>query len=128
LLALRIVSPPDSGELLHRQIGLLLGSSDAPNTKHPGRISDIVARVDDDTFMVLLPETPKSGGLVRAERLCRQIAESRFEGGASAANQVGTTLSAGVAAFPEDGAGPTARCAPQDVRGFTQNCGWSGVS
>jgi diguanylate cyclase (GGDEF)-like protein len=90
-------------DALVRQVGMLLGECGSPGDgRSPGRISDIVARVDTDAFMVLLPETPKVGGAVRAERLCRKVAETEVKAGSTFLKRGAITLSCGVAALPDD--------------------------
>lgn len=59
------------------------------------RKSDFVARWGGEEFVVLMPETHKSGGLVFAERLRARVENDLAE------HKV--TVSGGLAAYPEDG-------------------------
>ncbi|MDF1562379.1 MAG: diguanylate cyclase [Deltaproteobacteria bacterium] len=67
-----------------------------------GRESDIVARYGGEEFVVMLPETPKAGAQVRAERLRSYVEAHPFS---QRERQPGgrVTISVGVATFPEDG-------------------------
>jgi diguanylate cyclase (GGDEF)-like protein len=60
------------------------------------RTSDIVARLDDDRIVVILPRATTTEGLVVAERIRRDV----FEKNRDAAVTPGVTLSIGVATFP----------------------------
>lgn len=62
------------------------------------RGTDIAARYGGDEFIVLLPETEKTRALAAAEKMERSIQVHRLRSW--------TTLSCGVAAFPEDGRAP----------------------
>lgn len=62
---------------------------------------DIVARYGGEEFVVLLPETPKEGASVMAERL-RAMVEAKPFVGEEALTVGRLTISAGVAAFPDD--------------------------
>lgn len=66
------------------------------------RDSDLPARFDEDTFLVLLPESGASDAAGMAERLRREFEESASSGEGSEGIEVGT-LSGGVASYPEDG-------------------------
>jgi len=71
--------------------------------QHWARKSDIVARYGGEEFVIILPETPKAGARIIAERLCHVIAETTFEGRET--QPFGKiTVSIGVATFPEDAA------------------------
>jgi diguanylate cyclase (GGDEF)-like protein len=61
---------------------------------------DLAARYGGEEFAVVLPDTPRAGGHVVAERIRRRI-EERFR---RARRRVPVTVSGGVAAFPEDAA------------------------
>jgi diguanylate cyclase (GGDEF)-like protein len=64
------------------------------------RATDVPARYGGDEFIVLLPETPPKGALDVAERIRAAISATplSFEG-----NPVPSSVSVGVASFPEDG-------------------------
>lgn len=62
---------------------------------------DIGARYGGEEFAIILPETPRSGAYVVAERLRRQVAGS-FRRRGSGARITRTTISGGLATFPED--------------------------
>ncbi|MDP8255337.1 MAG: diguanylate cyclase [Candidatus Alcyoniella australis] len=57
---------------------------------------DIVARYGGEEFVLLLPETPKEGALVSAERLRESVSQVEFDGMSS------VTISLGVSTFPDD--------------------------
>jgi len=68
-----------------------------------GRDSDLVARYGGEEFVIMLPETPKSGALVRAERL-REFVEA-YPFALREKQPLGVvSISIGVATFPDDGA------------------------
>lgn len=65
------------------------------------RASDVTFRYETNKFAALLPETPRSGAMTKAERLVKAAAQTTFIGGRS--QPLGcVTLSAGVATFPDD--------------------------
>ncbi len=64
------------------------------------RRHDIVARYGPDQFAVLLLDTDKRTAVTKAEQVRAYIAGYQFE----ARNLPGVTVSAGVAAYPDDGA------------------------
>jgi len=78
-------------------------SEDNQQPQHPGgRESDITARYGGEEFVVMLPETPKSGALVRAERLRSSVEGHPFPHREK--QPLGTlTISIGIATFPDDG-------------------------
>ncbi len=84
---------PLGDEILRRVAELLRGSEDGSDRL---RESDIVARYGGEEFVVLLPETPKDGAKVKAERLCAAVRSTPFPSGRR------ITMSFGVAAFAED--------------------------
>src|SRR5262249_28503340 len=69
------------------------------------RASDVCARYGGEEFCLLLPETSKDGGRVKAERLRELMHASHFPG-VEALPEKKLTLSLGVAEFPADA--PTA--------------------
>ena len=62
------------------------------------REHDIAARYGGDEFVLVLPETPKTGAAITAERLRKAVETHPFDLEVPA-----VTLSIGVAGFPEDG-------------------------
>jgi diguanylate cyclase (GGDEF)-like protein len=60
-----------------------------------GRESDVGARVGGQEFALMLPETDKAGGEVKAERIRQALAALDFDGAR-------VTASFGVATFPDD--------------------------
>jgi diguanylate cyclase (GGDEF)-like protein len=64
------------------------------------RISDIVARYSGEEFVLLLPETGKAGGLIKAARLRDAVANTEMPGGRH------MSISVGVASLPDDAADP----------------------
>jgi diguanylate cyclase (GGDEF)-like protein len=67
------------------------------------RDTDRAIRYGGDEFVVVMPETPKCGAMVMAERLRERVAEGIFR---TQATVVSTTASFGVATFPDDGNEP----------------------
>lgn len=65
------------------------------------RFTDVAARYGGDEFIVLLPETPAKGAMEVAERIRVRIAGTPLE---LDAKRVVTSVSIGVAVYPEDGA------------------------
>ena len=64
------------------------------------RSTDVLARYGGDEFIVLLPETPPERAIDVAERIRRAIETSLSEFGGE---RLHTTVSIGVACYPEDG-------------------------
>jgi diguanylate cyclase (GGDEF)-like protein len=64
------------------------------------RFTDIAARYGGDEFIVLLPETPAKGAMEVAERIRTRIAETPLE---LQHKQVVSSVSIGIACYPEDG-------------------------
>ena len=64
------------------------------------RTSDIVARYSGEEFVLLLPETGKSGALTKAARLRDAVGGAEMPGGRK------MSISIGVACLPEDAADP----------------------
>jgi diguanylate cyclase (GGDEF)-like protein len=65
------------------------------------RFTDVSARYGGDEFIVLLPDTPAKGALEVAERIRNRIAGSPLELGG---RRLVSSVSIGIASFPEDGA------------------------
>jgi two-component system, cell cycle response regulator len=59
------------------------------------RVSDVLARLNADTFAMLLPTTNLQGALVVAERACKRLADNSFS---TASGSFHITVSVGVAA------------------------------
>jgi len=66
------------------------------------RFSDVAARYGGDEFILLLPETPAQGAMDVAERIRSAIATMPLDVGGI---RVKTSVSIGVAVYPEDGRG-----------------------
>ncbi len=65
------------------------------------RFTDVAARYGGDEFIVLLPETPAKGAMEVAERIRMRIAGTPLE---LDGKRIVTSVSIGVAVYPEDGA------------------------
>ena len=74
---------------------ILLGAGQAEGTS---RKSDVAARYGGEELVLLLPETSRSGALVKAERLREAASQVRF----TSHPEARLTLSAGVAECPAD--------------------------
>jgi len=81
-----------AGDEVLRKLGLLL----TENTRAPG---DIACRYGGEEFVIVLPEMDKSAALKRAEELRNQFMQLDY----SFAQEKPTTISIGVAVFPDDG-------------------------
>ncbi|MDF1565618.1 MAG: GGDEF domain-containing protein [Deltaproteobacteria bacterium] len=77
-----------------RLAGFLAG--DEPEVLH-SRDGDVAARLGECRFALLLPDTPKEGAMVKAERVRATVASSLQGAGGRI-----ITVSIGVAGFPED--------------------------
>src|SRR3989449_953426 len=64
------------------------------------RYTDLPARYGGDEFIVLLPETPPRGALDVAERIRKAVAERPLD---MDAGKIASSVSIGVACFPDDG-------------------------
>ncbi len=84
-------------EVLRRIASILKGQSRDADYQFRLREHDIAARYGGDEFVLLLPETPKNGAAVTAERLRLSVEDADLGRGAD------VTLSIGVAAYPDDG-------------------------
>lgn len=65
------------------------------------RGSDFVARYGGEEFAIICPELDRNGGRQIAEKLCRMVDDTSFDG-ESALPHPGVTISIGVAAYPDD--------------------------
>jgi diguanylate cyclase (GGDEF)-like protein len=75
------------------------------------RFTDVAARYGGDEFIVLLPETPAKGAFEVAERIRNAIAARPLEMGE---RRIVSSVSIGIATFPEDGASLDALAAHAD--------------
>ncbi len=67
------------------------------------RASDMAGRYGGEEFVLILPETNKTGAVHVAADICRQVARCPFPGRESQPGGA-VTVSVGVASYPEDGA------------------------
>ena len=65
------------------------------------RFTDVSARYGGDEFIVLLPDTPAKGAMEVAERIRNRIAGAPLD---FSGKQIVSSVSIGIACFPEDGA------------------------
>jgi diguanylate cyclase (GGDEF)-like protein len=65
------------------------------------RFTDVAARYGGDEFIVLLPDTPAKGSMEVAERIRQRIASTPLKVGE---RDVVSSVSIGIACYPEDGA------------------------
>jgi len=78
------------------------------------RPDDTPARYGGEEFIVILPQTPKDGGMVAAERIRVRVAEHPYPNRDSQPLKV-VSLSGGVATFPDDGRSSTDLIASADA-------------
>ncbi len=91
-----------AGDVLLKELArILVDGVDLPEIQFRGRVSDIAARYGGEEFVVILPQTPKDGAVIRAERLRTAVAAYNFTGGATQPNGR-VTISVGVACYPDD--------------------------
>ena len=83
------------GDDILRRLAAVLQEDEAPS-----RTSDVVARYSGEEFVLLLPETGKSGALTKAARLRDAVAAAEMPGGRK------MSISIGVACLPDDAADP----------------------
>lgn len=86
-----------AGDEILRKIAVVIQEDESPDRV---RSSDVVARYSGEEFVLLLPETAKSGALTKAGRLRDAVGTTMMQGGRK------LTLSIGVACLPEDAADP----------------------
>jgi diguanylate cyclase (GGDEF)-like protein len=65
------------------------------------RFTDVAARYGGDEFIVLLPDTPPKGAMEVAERIRNRIGGAPVQVGG---RELATSVSIGIACYPEDGA------------------------
>jgi diguanylate cyclase (GGDEF)-like protein len=65
------------------------------------RFTDVAARYGGDEFIVLLPDTPAKGAMEVAERIRNRISGAPVQVGG---RELATSVSIGIACYPEDGA------------------------
>ncbi|HVO31855.1 MAG TPA: GGDEF domain-containing protein, partial [bacterium] len=94
---------PAGDQLLIRLAKILTATGDdgVPEVRIRGRASDIAARYGGEEFVIILPETPKAGALIRAERIREELERTDFAGRATQPNGK-VTVSIGVSAYPAD--------------------------
>ncbi|MEO6771755.1 MAG: EAL domain-containing protein [Kofleriaceae bacterium] len=86
-----------AGDDILRRIAMTLAEDESPDRV---RTSDVVARYSGEEFVILLPETAKSGALTKAARLRDAVANAKLP------NERKLSISIGVACLPEDAADP----------------------
>jgi len=92
----QVEGEPDTarGAAQLRAVGKLLAES--------ARDTDLPARLDEETFIVLLPESGRSDAVEMADRIRKEFEESTSSGEIPVMFGQGT-MSGGIATFPEDG-------------------------
>ncbi|MBA3458512.1 MAG: diguanylate cyclase, partial [Deltaproteobacteria bacterium] len=85
------------GDEILRRIALVLQEDDSPDRV---RTSDVVARYSGEEFVLLLPETSKTGAMTKATRLRDAVNATEMPGGRK------VSMSIGVASLPDDAADP----------------------
>jgi diguanylate cyclase (GGDEF)-like protein len=66
------------------------------------RPDDTAARYGGEEFIVILPQTPKDGAMIAAERIRAKVAEHPYANRESQPLKI-VSLSGGIATFPDDG-------------------------
>jgi diguanylate cyclase (GGDEF)-like protein len=69
--------------------------------RHTFRVSDVVGRFGGDEFLVLLPDTPRSGADILCERVLQRIAAQPFV--VADGSPITIRLTCGVASYGDDG-------------------------
>lgn len=96
------------GDQVLRALGRLLDNRESTQEGQPlWRVSDVTARYGGEEFAVLLPDTPREGALVFAERLRQRIMATKLSPEPEDAALFPLTASMGVASFPADATTPT---------------------
>jgi diguanylate cyclase (GGDEF)-like protein len=85
------------GDEILRRIAVVLQEDDSPDRV---RTSDVVARYSGEEFVLLLPETSKTGAMTKATRLRDAVNATEMPGGRK------VSMSIGVASLPDDAADP----------------------
>ena len=85
------------GDEILRRVATVLQEDDSPDRV---RTSDVVARYSGEEFVLLLPETAKTGAMTKATRLRDAVGAAEMPGGRK------LSLSIGVASLPDDAAEP----------------------
>jgi len=85
------------GDEILRKVATILQEDDSPDRV---RTSDVVARYSGEEFVLLLPETSKTGAMTKATRLRDAVAAAEMPGGRK------LSMSIGVASLPDDAAEP----------------------
>jgi diguanylate cyclase (GGDEF)-like protein len=85
------------GDEILRRIAVVLQEDDSPDRV---RTSDVVARYSGEEFVLLLPETSKTGAMTKAMRLRDAVNNAEMPGGRK------VSMSIGVASLPDDAADP----------------------
>lgn len=86
-----------AGDEILRRLAVVLQEDDSPDRV---RTSDVVARYSGEEFVLLLPETAKTGALTKAARLRDAVAATEMPGRRT------MSISIGVASLPDDAAEP----------------------
>ncbi|MBN1961511.1 MAG: sensor domain-containing diguanylate cyclase [Deltaproteobacteria bacterium] len=89
------------------------------------RDTDRAIRYGGDEFVIVMPETPKQGAIIVAERLRQNLADNEFVVGKAI---IKITASMGVAAYPDDGSDGHAVLGIADQSMYrAKNCGRNSV-
>jgi diguanylate cyclase (GGDEF)-like protein len=92
---------PAGDALLKQLAAILTDTGDMPELRFRGRMTDIAARYGGEEFVVVLPQTPKEGARIRADRLRESIEGFPFP--QETEQPMGkVTVSVGVATYPDD--------------------------
>lgn len=73
----------------------------AQTLKKNVRTTDIVCRYGGEEMSIILPNTPKDEAYSTAVKICKRVANKKFE--LSGGRETGVTISLGVSTFPADG-------------------------